>query len=342
MQRSETFQPALHRHDCLFCGYELVSVPVQNSSGLVFCSKRCRDAYGKEETPFAGHHEFKRFSTGVSPLDSLLPNGVPSNTFLIFTGAGGIRHRGMQTELLWRRLCNGEPAIVITYVDPPIAIVEQFLTFGWNVLPFLESGDLRIIDCFTARLRKEHQTPEHQADWNSFLSTFLDDAVSSIREPGDLMSVEDTLHEQLEAKEMTGTGMVVIDSLNEVETQGHESEMEQFIKEVRGDICSRKFVPIVTSVARTENVQLTRDYTYLFDGIVEMQRTDAYADGTRLKQLGIQKMDGVLYRPHWVTYEITGPQGFQLFEPNELLESVYGVPANRLGPSDPTVTSRQS
>lgn len=314
------------QYTCPFCGYEVTGESVHHSSGLVFCSERCRETYESDEVSFAGGHDFKRFSTGVSVLDSLVPNGIPTNSFLLFTGTGGIRHRGMQTELLWRRLVNGESAIVITFVDPPIAIVEHFLTFGWNVLPFLESGDLHIIDCFTALLRKEHQTPEHQADWNSFVLEFLEDAVTSVHDPGDLMAVEDHLHELLEAKEMTGSGIVVVDSLNEVEIQGHESETEQFIKEVRGDICSRKFVPIVTSMTRSENVQPTGDYTYLFDGIVEMQRTEAYADGIRLKQLSVQKMDGVLYRPHWVTYEILGPQGFRIFDPNELLASVYRGP----------------
>lgn len=320
---------------CQFCGYEVSGAPVRTSSGARCCSMRCRDAFEAGEEPFAGRMGFKYFTPGVSALDSLLPQGVPANSFLILTGDGGIRHRGLQTELLWRTLLRNEPAVVITYVDPPIAIVEHFLAFGWNVLPFLESGDLRIIDCFTSRLRKEHQSPEHQAGWNEFLGTFLDDAVSMVRETGNLESVEDTLHTQLERMGMTGTGIVVIDSLNEVAIQGHESETEQFIKEVRGDICSRKFVPIFTSLTSTEHDPFTRDYTYLFDGIVRMRHNESYTDDVRLKQLSVQKMDGVLHRPHWVTYEITGPTGFRIFEPGAALSSVYGRPPGPRPTTDP-------
>ena len=312
---------------CAFCGYEIPTTPTRSASGESCCSERCRRALDAGEKPFAGRFGFKRFSTGVSALDSLLPQGIPTNSFILLAGPEGIRHRGLQTELLWRTLVRGDPAIIITFVDPPVAIVEHFLTFGWNVLPFLESADLRIIDCFTSRLRDEHQTPDHQVKWNDFLGDFLDESVSIIRDTGDFRAVEDRLHVQLEDADMTGTGIVVIDSLNEAEVQGREFETKQFIKEVRGDVCSRKFVPIFASTTRTDDGQLAGDAAYLFDGIVEMRRTERLVEGVRLKQLSIRKLDGVRYRPHWVAYENAGATGFQLFDPETALQSVYGSPS---------------
>ena len=332
MHRAGVSSPAVERSTCVFCGYEVSSAPIWSSSGALCCSERCRDAYEAGNEPFTIRENFKQFSTGISALDSLLPEGIPANSFVLLTGENGIRHRGLQTELLWRTLVSGEPAIIITFVDPPIAIVEHFLTFGWNVLPYLESGDLQIIDCFTSRLREEHQTPEHQAAWNEFLGGFLEKPVEVVRDPGNLKAVEDTLHDHLEAADMTGTGIAVIDSLNEVKIQGRELETEMFIKEIRGDVCSRKFVPLFASVTSTENDQPTRDYTYLFDGIVEMRRTESHIDSIRLKQLGIKKMDGVLYRPQWVNYVIDGPGGFRTFDPRSELTSVYGTPSTPVNP----------
>jgi KaiC/GvpD/RAD55 family RecA-like ATPase len=340
MQRGAVQPSASERVRCAFCGYELSDARVRDSAGVAYCSERCRDAAEAGEEPFAGEFDFKRFSPGVPALESLLPNGIPSNSFVLLTGESGIRHRGLQTELVWRTLRRDEPAIVITFVDPPIAIVEHFLTFDWNVLPYLESGDLQIIDCYTMRLRKKHRTPDHQAPWNEFLGGFLDGSVSVIQEPGNLESVENSLHDHLEAADMTGTGIVVIDSLNEVEIQGREAETEQFIKEVRGDVCSRKFVPIFASVTGTADEQPTKEYDYLFDGIVQMQRNESRIEGVRLKQLSIQKMDGALYRPHWVTYEITGPSGFRIFTPETDLLSVYGSPTLS-GRAEPATHSRR-
>jgi KaiC/GvpD/RAD55 family RecA-like ATPase len=324
MSRLEAASTRIRPDTCQFCGYEITGTP-HRTSDLGFCSERCRNSFDSGQEPFVGRTGFKYFRTGVSAMDALLPDGVPANSFVLLTGTGGIRHRGIQTELLWRALTRGEPAIVMTYVDPPIAIVEHFLTFGWNVLPYLESGRLQIIDCFTSRLRKEHQSPTHQTDWNEFLTGFLDGSVSRIHETGNLEYVEDSLHTQLEEMDMLGTGIVVIDSLNEVEIQGHESETEQLIKEVRADVCTRKFVPIFTSVTSSENDPFARDYRYLFDGIVEMRADESF--GVRLRQLGVQKMDGVPFRPHWVTYETMGQAGFQVVDPNELLAATHGVPA---------------
>lgn len=325
-QSDSTSAPSIQ---CAFCGYDLPTTPARSSSGVTYCSDHCRSAHERGDEPFVGRLGFKQFSTGVAALDSLLPYGMPANSFVLLVGADDTRHRGLQTELIWRTLTRGEPAIVMTFVDPPVAIVEHFLTFGWNVFPFLESGALSIIDCYTNRLRQEHQTPDHQVEWNDFLAGFLDESVSVVRDSSNFREVENVLHEKLEEADMTGTGLVTIDSLNEAEIQGRKSETEQFVKEVRGDVCSRKFVPIFASVTRTMDSQIADGSAYLFDGIVEMRRNDSLIDGTRLKQLSIQKLDGALYRPHWVAYEIAGSAGFQIFDPESDLSAVYGSPTTQ-------------
>lgn len=300
--------------------------PIQSATGALCCTETCRDALDDGDDPFAGRLQFKHFSTGVTVLDTLLPQGIPTNSFVLLAGENGIRHRSLETELVWRMLTRNEPAIIITFVDPPIAIVEHFLTIRWNLLPYLESGDLQIIDCFTSRLREEHQEPENQASWNDFLLQFIDESVSVGHDPENLTSVEGVLHSTLEEMEMAGTGLVVVDSLNEAEMQGHEFATENFIKEVRGDICSRKFVPLFASVTTTKSGQPTEDYNYLFDGVVEMRRNESYIDGVQLNQLSIRKMDGVQYFPHWVTYAIRGPGGFESYDPRTDLPSVYRTP----------------
>lgn len=291
---------------------------------MPYCSDHCREAHETGAEPFSNRYDFKHFMTGVSVLDSLLPYGVPTNSFVLLAGEEGIRHRGLQTELIWRTLTRGEPAIVLTFVDSPVAVVEHFLTFGWNVLPFLESNDLRIIDCFTSRLRDEHQEPKHQVDWNEHLRGLLDESVAMVRETTNFRAVEDHLHDLIEEIDMMGEGLVVIDSLNEARVQGHESRMDQFIKEIRGDICSRKFIPIFTSTTSDADTGVRDEYGYLFDGIVEMRGNESMIPGVRLKQLSIRKMDGVLYRPYWVTYENTVPGGFSAFDPHSELDTVYG------------------
>lgn len=342
MRQSPSSRSSLPAHvsvECAFCGYQIPTTPVPSEAGVLCCSEHCRDAYEAGDEPFAGRVGFKRFSTGVAALDDLLPQGIPANSFVLLAGEEGIRHRGLQTELVWRALRRGEPAVVISFVDPPIAVVEHFFTFGWNVLPYLESGQLQVVDCFTSRLREEHRSPEHQVPWNEFLRGALEEAVTVVRDTGDLRETENRLHECLVAREMVGTGLVVVDSLNEVEIQGQGHETEQFVKEIRGDVCARKFVPIFASTTGTEDRKFAREHAYLFDGIVQMRRNDSLVEGAWLKELGIRKMDGVPYRPHWVAYENTGRGGFRTFDPETEFASMYGY---RPGQSGPPEQSRRS
>lgn len=319
-------QPAAYsatdRQRCAFCGYGIPTEPVRTPSGAVCCSEACSAAIEAGETP-PDHPAVTWRTTGVAALDTLLPRGFPSNSFVLLSAVDGIRHRELGTELVWRTLARGEPAVVVALVDPAVAVVQQFLTLGWNVLPFLESGDLHIVDCFTSRLREKHQTPQHQVEWNAFLDRFLEDGATVVLEPSDLRAVEDALHDRLEAADMVGQGIVVIDSLNEVERQGHETGTEQFVKEVRGDVCSRKFVPIFASVTTNGGESFLKRSQYLFDGIVEMRHTESLVDGVRLKQLGVRKMDGALYHPDWVAYEQYAG-GLRTFDPATDLGAVYG------------------
>jgi len=326
------------RFDCQFCGYPISAVPVRTESGVPCCSEHCRDAFESGQNPFAGQFEFKRFRTGVQALDVLFPQGIPTNSFVLLQGDKGIRHRGLQTELVWRTLRRDEPAIIITFVDPAIAIVEHFLSFGWNVLPFLEDGTLQIIDCFTFSLRDEHQTPNYQSEWNDFLGRFLEGSVTTINETNNIRSMEGKLHTQLQNLDMIEQGIVIIDSLNEMQAQGLESEAEQFVKEVHADVCSRNFVPIFAS-STNGNEGFPTERSYLFDGIIEMRRNESYLEGSQLKQLGVRKMDAVRYHPNWITYEHIPGHGFQMFDPDYEFTTIYGMltrqPSQQYHPTGP-------
>lgn len=331
IRNDESFEPT---GQCDFCGYGLPrsSIVSESDGAHAFCSEGCRSAFEAGERPFVGRHAYKRRSTGVTALDALLPWGLPANSFVLLSGAPGIRHRELQTELLWRTLQRGEPAIIVSLVDPPVAIVEEFLELGWNVLPYIESEQLMIVDCFTSRLREDHQSPDPQTEWNEHLRPRIDPVVTSVDAPTDMRAIENRLLQARETLDMTGTGIIVIDSLNELETQGQEHQTRQFLAEIRAEVCKRLSIPIFASVTTSVEESYSLEHSYFFDGIVDMQRAEELMPGVRIKRLSVRKMDGVGYLPHWVAYENFG-DGFVLFDP-DLTESVYLTP--------PTGTIRQA
>jgi len=114
-----------------------------------FCSATCRDALETADRVFTEYHGFNRLTTGVSALDSGLPQGVPRNSFVLLTDLAGTRSEAIQAELVWRALQRGEPVVYMSFLEPPVSVVQEFVTLEWNVLPSLEAGDMQIIDCFT-------------------------------------------------------------------------------------------------------------------------------------------------------------------------------------------------
>lgn len=312
---------------CDFCGYEVPesSVVSGDDSPYTFCSAGCRSAFDDGDTSFVGRRAYTRRSTGVSALDALLPWGLPANSFVLLSGAPGIRHRELQTELIWRTLSRGEPAVLVSLVDPPIGIVDEFLSLGWNVLPYLESENLQIVDCFTSRLREDHQSPVRETEWNAHLRPRIEPIVTRVDEPTDMRAIENRLLEAMDAVDMNGTGIVVIDSLNELETQGQKHRARQFLQEVRAEVCKRLFVPLFAGATTSVEDSYSLEHSYFFDGIIDMRRNEDLVPSIRLKELSIQKMDGVSYLPDWVTYENFG-DGFVIFD-SDRTGSVYLSPS---------------
>jgi hypothetical protein len=132
------------------CDYCRLPVPGKSrtldSDGVTyeFCSAACRDALKRADRVFTEYHGFRRIRTGVSALDSSLPQGVPRNSFVLLTDLAGTRSEAIQAELIWYALQRGEPVVHVSFLEPPVSAVQEFVTLEWNVLPSLEAGDLRI------------------------------------------------------------------------------------------------------------------------------------------------------------------------------------------------------
>lgn len=315
---------------CTYCSQPIPTsiepVTGPGTGPLAFCTETCADASAEGREPFVGTDSFRLMRTGVRALDTLLPWGMPANSMVLLAGEEGLRHRGLQTELAWRALQRGEPVVFVSFLDTPVSILEQFRAFGWNLLPYLESGDAHVIDCFTNRLRKEHRLPERQVAWNDYVESFFDGTVTEVREPEDLREVETKLHDALDANDVLDEGVVLVDSINEATSRGREFQTEQFVAEVRADVCKRRFVPMFVSTTITDDATFARDQGYLFDGIVDMRHNGDLVRMARLKQLSVRKMDGVRYLPDWAAYENLGDGGFQVFDPATQLDAVYGHP----------------
>ena len=157
---------------CDFCRNpivgETISLPVDDTE-YTFCTQACCDELQETDAVFTQYHGFRRIDPGVAGLREGLPEGIPRNSFVLISGAAGTRGEALEVELVWRTLQRNEPAVVVTFTEPPISLVQRFLDLGWNVLPALETDSLRIVDCFTSRIGDPSRFHRRLNRWNRHL-----------------------------------------------------------------------------------------------------------------------------------------------------------------------------
>jgi KaiC/GvpD/RAD55 family RecA-like ATPase len=287
-----------------------------------FCSDACRDALEDREGVFTEYHGFRRLETGVSALDAALPEGVPRNSFVLLSDLAGSRVESMQAELVWRALQRGEPAVFVSFLEPPVSVIQAFVTLEWNVLPYLETGALHIVDCFSYRVADRERMYERMNEWNTHLWDVAQESTTTVRDPSDMDQLQGRLDGVLEDREMHDTGLIVLDSLTELGSLVQPNQAYNFLKDMRADVCKGRFVPIFAGATITgEGDTFPHDLGYAVDGIVELRLTEDRVEDALIKQLRVRKMSGVLIYPEWEVYEYTAGQGIVTFDPVAQLES---------------------
>jgi KaiC/GvpD/RAD55 family RecA-like ATPase len=281
-----------------------------------YCSAACRDAVETSDRVFTQFHGFRRFDTGVSVLDSSLPQGIPRNSFVMLTDLAGTRTEAIKAELVWRALQRGEPVVYVTFLEPPVSVVQEFVTLEWNVLPSLENGNLQILDCFTYRVDDRKRMYERMNAWNTHIWDVAHDATTTVRDPSDMAQLQNRLDSALSAIDDQDHGIVVVDSLTELGSLVQPVQAYRFLKDVRADVCKGRFIPIFAGATVTNDGEsFPHDMGYIVDGLIELRLNEDIIEGALVKQLRVRKMSGVLTFPEWEVYEYTAGEGIVTFDP---------------------------
>jgi KaiC/GvpD/RAD55 family RecA-like ATPase len=286
-----------------------------------FCSNVCEDAVEGSDRVFTQYHGHRRFDPGVDALQASLPEGIPRNSFVMLTDLAGTRTEAVRAELVWRALQRGEPVVVVSLLEPPVSLLQSFVSLEWNVLPYLERDQLHIVDGFTYRVEDHERMIDRMNAWNSHLRSVAADATTTVRDPTEIRELQSRIDNAMEDLNMQDQGIVVIDSLTELGTLVQPVQAYNFVKDVRADICKGRFVPVFAGATiTTEEERFPHDLGYIVDGIVEMRLNEELVEGALLKQLRLRKMNGVLTYPEWKCYEYTSGLGIVTFDPHEELE----------------------
>ncbi|AGN01676.1 RecA-superfamily ATPase implicated in signal transduction-like protein [Salinarchaeum sp. Harcht-Bsk1] len=328
---------------CDFCRLPRPAGTIEAEIGgerYVFCSTHCRDAMASADRVFTRYHGHRRFSPGVEAIDAVLPQGCPRNAFLLCSAQAGTRVGALQAELVWRALQRDEPAVLVTFQEPPSSVVERFVTLDWNVLPYLESGQLRFVDCFSYRMADHGEPHGAVSPWNTHLATAVAPATERVRDPTDADEIANKLETVLDGdggaaaklqrgasaadpgrEPMVETGIVVIDSLTEFGSLVQPVQAYDFVKDLRADVCKARFVPVFAGATYGGDAgAFPHDLAYVADGLIDCKLDgEIVADGL-VKRMRVRKLDGVLSYQRWIAYEFTAGRGLVPFDPEAQIE----------------------
>lgn len=298
--------------ECDYCG-----LPIHDESdeddAPDYCSDACANA-SADGLPTYDDALF--FQTGVSAIDASMPQGMPRNTISLISGEAGTRIETVLVELAWRALERGEPVVLVTVSDPPLTMLHQFLTLKWNIIPHLEDGRLRIIDCYTYRNSEEQDVV--CGAWDAHLKSVAEDAdaITRVHDPTQPKQIRRHLQTAAGDLAMDCRGSIIIDSLTELGTLLRQVRAYELVKNLRADYCKARNVTVFCGAHYSGNTEeFPHEMEYLFDGIFDISLDPNTIPNVLLKQFIVRKMRGVMTVREQHAYEFMEHAGMMLINP---------------------------
>ncbi len=249
----------------------------------------------------------KRVKTGVEPLDFLLPEGVPLNSFITLSGEGGTGKSVILQQLAISFLKRGFSVIYVASDDSPLSIMLNMKNFGWHVDRYGKRGRFRFVDCFSFRIKRSLEYPEY---------------VTVVEQPSFLRNITDVLDSVMD--KLRGRKVMLIDSLTDIISHAEPMTAIETVKAWRANYTKAQNTLVFTSfhfgIKAFDEIEQIIDY--IVDGIIDL-RFDPYLmqQGVLVKQMRIRKMKGTSHLTKWVYFQIT-KDGLKLIDKATVMKLV--------------------
>jgi circadian clock protein KaiC len=225
----------------------------------------------------------RRLSIGVPELDKMLCGGIPEGDSVLVSGSSGTGKSVLATQFIAEGIRQGEPGIVAVFEERPQAYADRASSFGLDL-----------------------ETPQQEG---KLLILYL--------RPLDL-SVDETMHEILDAVQKTGAKRLVIDSL-----AGFEMALSPgFREDFRESLYRMIFALTGIGVTILSTVEVDESFTefpfstysisFLTDDIIRLRYVSI--EGQLRKILVVIKMRGGNHSKDVREYDITSESGIVVGE----------------------------
>jgi circadian clock protein KaiC len=225
----------------------------------------------------------RRLSIGVPELDKMLNGGIPEGDSVLVSGSSGTGKSVLATQFIAEGIAQGEPGIVAVFEERPQAYADRASSFGLDL-----------------------ETPQQEG---KLLMLYL--------RPLDL-SVDETMHEILDAVQKIGAKRLVIDSL-----AGFEMALSPgFREDFRESLYRMIFALTGIGVTILSTVEVDESFTefpfstysisFLTDDIIRLRYVSI--EGELRKILVVIKMRGGNHSKDVREYNITSEGGIVVGE----------------------------
>ncbi len=85
-----------------------------------------------------------RVAIGVPGLDEMCHGGLPRGGSTLVLGPSGCGKTGLGLRFTFQGLEEGERCLYVTFQENPVQLIRKAASFGWELPPYLESGQLTI------------------------------------------------------------------------------------------------------------------------------------------------------------------------------------------------------
>jgi len=212
----------------------------------------------------------KRFNETTRPFDDLfkLTGGeLQPPMSLMLAGNAGAGASTLGLQLLYRDLKAGKPCGLLSYDAFPSEVQKRMRGMGWDLTPYLEKGELRVLDIYSALAGVESGT---------------------IRDPTDFTEISIQVTNMLDKTK--GPTTVLLDSVTPIFNSAQAKDCVNFLQVIAAKVKNSggKFIFTSTKGSMPEDARLTIES--LVDGIIDLSLVRKGKSLTRFLQ--VRKMPG--------------------------------------------------
>jgi KaiC domain protein len=217
----------------------------------------------------------ERLKTGIAGLDDMLGGGVPEGQILALLGSCGTGKTTLSLQFIWHGLQNGEKGVFISLEEDEESISKNAASYGWDLQPHLDSGDLTLVKLEPA------------------------DAKTTINK------IKGELPEYIKS---AGVKRVVFDSVSLLSMMFEsESDQRSGLFTLCDQIKGSKATAILTAEVKDDNPAVSRDglVEYVADGVILLRYKESADESDVHLSLRIVKMRRVKHSRRIKPYSIT-------------------------------------